>query len=486
MSGIRRYFGIDFGTTNSAMVGIIETSEGKNFVRYKDEVGGPFPSLIAIDKMTGATYCGRAAWQQRRELSESCEIISSVKSYLGTDKIWKIAGEIWTPERVATQLFLGLKENAREKYNTEIDEAVISVPVGFSSKKREALRKAAKLAGIEIKNFVSEPTSAIIKNFESLKKFSKVAVFDWGGGTLDVSVVEIKGGHIYELSVAGLSVGGDDIDLKLAQWAHTKAATKKNLNISFEDMLPRYQDKMLVGAERAKRNLCDEDSTSITILKYGELGSINIQVDIDTFSKLIDPIVENAIFTLEEAVKKAGLSMLEIDCILMVGGSSNLRPLLEKVEDRWSEQYIEFPENTEWNVAEGAALLSINPGGFRLNQEIGLILSDDSFYPIKNKHDYVPCEIQYFEFGIVEDSREARFIFSDNTRNTETNNRKILGFVSVPTYGFANEKIILEAHIDENLIFKANIKSNHRTNAYIRSFELTNIKFYYELPEMVV
>ncbi|ABW19571.1 Hsp70 family protein [Alkaliphilus oremlandii] len=483
MSGIKQYFGIDFGTTNTAMTGILKSDEGKKNIRYGDEYGSPFPSLVAIDKLTGKVYCGRDVWKEKNELSETCEIIKSIKSYLGTEKIWTIAGKIWTPEIVAGHLFMALKENARNKYQSEVKEAVVSVPVGFSSKKRQALRKAAKEAGINIKSFISESTAALLENYKHLKQFSKIAVFDWGGGTLDVSVVEIKNNTIKELSVSGMKLGGDDIDEALARWAHSKAANKKKSNISFDEMPLKYQDKILTEAEKAKKELSYEDSTNISILKYGELGSVHIHVDFDQFTALTEKYVLRAIGTLEEAVSTAQLNMEEIDCILMVGGSSNLRVLHEKIEQLWINQHIEFPEDPEWSAAEGATSLGIYPGCFKLNQDVGLILSDNTFFSVQECHTTVPSKENQLEFGIVEDTMDARFIFSDNTYSDKEKSKKILDYVTVPVYGFGNERIVLRSYIDEDLVFKAKIKSNHKMEQFERTYELSDLKFYYELPK---
>jgi Molecular chaperone len=128
-------FGIDFGTTNSACTGILEK---RREIPYRDNFGNPFPSLIVIDRVTGEVFCGRDAWRKREELSESCEIIPSVKTHLGTDKTWQVAGKIWTPVMVATEVFLGIKQQvARGAGNVQLEQAVVAVPVGFSSEKRK-------------------------------------------------------------------------------------------------------------------------------------------------------------------------------------------------------------------------------------------------------------------------------------------------------------------------------------------------------------
>lgn len=483
MSKLKVSFGIDFGTTNSATVSIVE---GRRIYQYGDERGNPLPSIVVIDRATGETFYGRTAWERRRELSQSYEVITSVKGYLGTDRVWQIAGQNWTPEMVAAQIFRGLKNQVEKKSDSNLilDEAVVAIPVGFSPEKRQSLRKAANMAGIKISSFISESTAAFFKHYENLKHYSKLAIFDWGGGTLDVSIIENKKGKINELAVSGLKLGGDDLDLKLATWAHAKIMRQKNLNISFDEMPAESKDIMLVKAEIAKRNLSESDSAAIAINKYGDLEFVRTHIDIDTFCALVEPEVTKAINTLEEAVKKANLSFNEIECILMVGGSSNLKPLLESIGKKWADHNIEFHNGAEWSIAKGAAMLSLNPGCFRLNQDIGVILSDGSFFPILTKDCVIPLEQCTFNFGIIEETTNARFIFSDNEFSYQKNHANILGYLSVPTYGFFKEQLELKAKIDDDLVFYAEVKSDKRPEQYTAIWNHTDLKFYYELSDL--
>ena len=473
MNELKNYIGIDFGTTNSACV-VITTSEfGSNTPKkLTDFDGGPFPSLIVIDKLTGEKYFGREAWQRRRTLSENCEVISSVKSYLGSDKEWDILGEKWNATKLTSEILKNLALQTQEKLNCHINDIVLAVPAGFSAEKRKALKEAARLSQIKVKSFVSEPTAAFYKHYSELKHFSKVAVFDWGGGTLDISILSNEKNKISELAIKSVKGGGDDIDLKLAKWVHSQVVKEKGINKGFDDMPNNLQDLLLTKSESAKRTLSDNNIAKISLNEYGEFSAINIQIDIDIFSKLIEPEVKKAIKAMEDSVSEAGLSINEIECVLMVGGSSKLVPLLNVVSERW--EYIEIPDDAEWSVAEGASLLNKNPGEFKLNQELGLILCDGNFLPLMENNETLPCAKREKEFGIVEDNYLANFIFSDS--------KKIIGFINTPVYGFNNENIIVSYRINEDLVFRAIIKSDHRTKDFIQSFEYSNIKFNYKLP----
>ncbi|MGB9804131.1 Hsp70 family protein, partial [Desulfofundulus sp.] len=165
-------FGIDFGTTNSACVGI---EDGSREIRFTDGYGNPFPSLVIIDRATGRVYCGREAWRRREELRESCEVITSVKTLLDSGTIWNIAGRTWTPEMVAAQVFLALKDRVRKRTGEDLlKEALVAIPVGFPAGKRVALREAARLAGIEIKSFISEPTAALFCHYKEVGHYTRI------------------------------------------------------------------------------------------------------------------------------------------------------------------------------------------------------------------------------------------------------------------------------------------------------------------------
>lgn len=485
MSEVKYYFGIDFGTTNTATVVIQEIDENKKIIKLGDEFGGPFPSFVAIDRITGKSYTGRKAWIERNELSESAEIFKSLKSNLGETKRRIIAGKEWIEEEIIATFFYSLKENAKEYTNREIDSAVISIPIGFSSKKRQALRNAARIGGIEIKAFISEPSAAFFHNYKSLKRFSKVAIFDWGGGTLDISLIEVNDKKIHELAIKGMSFGGDDIDYKLAKWFHTKICNKQNKDVSFESVSLTDKDRLLFECENAKLNLSNEDITSISLRSYMDLSMIIESITYDEFEELIKIDVMKAILLLEECVESANMSMKELDAIVLIGGSSNLRVLQEMVLKRWSDIHIEVPEEPGWSTAIGAAYLGMYPGALKLNQDIGLILSDNSFYPLFEKEQELPATMKTLTFGTVDDSQDALFLFSDNTYATDSFDLNITAIKSLQVYGFQNEKIELKTEIDDELTFKTIIKSNHKPLENIEELEISDLRFYYELPSIL-
>lgn len=481
---LKHYFGIDFGTTNSATVGCMVMGDNREMVLYGDDEGLPMPSVVAIDKTTGNVFTGREAWEKKMELSQSCEYISSIKSILDdTDWNRTIAGKTWTPVDIAGELFKALKLKVNSRTGACMDFATVAIPIGFSAKKRNNLRKAAKLADITITSFISEPTAAFFANYDKLKSSSIVAVFDWGGGTLDISIIQNANGKISELATAGMNVAGNDIDNKIARRIHAKIARKKGIEIAFDDMPHNAQDILLVKAERAKRALEYDDIVTISINNYGVYGTCRETLDYDWFADIIKPEVDAAIACLEKAINESGVGIANIDTILMVGGSSNLRPLFKEMDARFGDKLF-FPEETMWNVGYGAAELAVRPGAYYSNQSIGIVLSDGSYFELLSPDTALQGWHKEVNFGIVDTSKEARFIFSGSP-DIENSSEKYKSF-SIPAYRFLQEQISLRVEVDDDLVFRAMAKSNMQPDDYKRFWDYTKLKFYYRLPETKV
>lgn len=478
-TGLKYYFGIDFGTTNSATVGYVVMDEKPEMVKYGDEEGRPIPSVVAIDRTTGNVFTGRDAWDKKMELSESCEYIPSVKTILDTEQVKTIAGREWTAVDVASEVFKQLKANVKNRTGIDMEEATVAIPVGFSASKRAKLREAAEKAGTRVRSFISEPTAAFFANYNELKSSSIVAVFDWGGGTLDVSVLQHINGKVYELATVGKDVAGDYIDSKIAKRIHAKIARKKGIEIAFEDMPSSAQDMMRVRAERAKRMLGDDDTATISINNYGAFGACRETLEYDWFADIVDPEVTMAMGCLEEAIHQSGVGLANIDRIVMVGGSSNLRPLLEKMDEKYGDKLF-FPEETMWNVAQGAAMLAMTPGDFYSSQSIGIVLSDDAYYEILKPDTPVQGWEHTCHFGIVDSSKEARFVFGGSPDIEASPER--FKTLSVPAYRFLQEQIVLKATIDPNMVFTVIAGSNMQPSEFRRLWEYTQLKCYYKLP----
>lgn len=479
-ASLNHFFGIDFGTTNSATVGFSVIGDESKKTFYGDDEGRPVSSVVAIDRKDGTVYTGRKAWDKKMELSESCVYISSIKSILGHDWSEKIAGKTWTSVDVAAEVFKGLKENVTGRTQISLDKAVVAIPIGFSAEKRAEVRKAASMAGIDVTSFISEPTAAFYANYNELRSCNTVAVFDWGGGTLDVSVLKNEGGHLYELATAGVSVAGDDIDMKLAHRIHARICRKKGVTKSFEDMPKAAQDLMLVRCERAKRTLSDSDEATVSMIVYGDIGLCRESVEYGWFAEVIKPEVDMAVSCLEKVITDSGVGLANIDRILMVGGSSNLRPLIDVMEARYGD-ILYFPEESMWNVSHGAAMLAKMPGDYYSCQSVGLRLSDDSYFTLLPCNEKVTDWKKEFYFGLTDRTEEARFVFSGSKDIDESDLR--YRSLTVPAYRFLQEKLLITASVDRDLVFSVNVGSTMRPDSFGRIWTYENLKCCYGLPE---
>lgn len=479
-NSLKHYYGIDFGTTSSATVGYMVMDNNPEMFLYGDEEGRPIPSVVAIDKVTGEVFTGRDAWDKKTELSESCEYISSVKTLLDTDKVYQIAGKEWTPVDIAAELFNALKNNVRNRTGAEMESATVAIPIGFSPEKREKLRLAATQANLKIDSFISEPTAAFFANYEELRGSSIVAVFDWGGGTLDVSILQNANGKISELATAGSNIAGDYIDDKIAQRIHAKIARKKGKELAFADMPPSAQDMMRVRSERAKRALGDDDTATISINNYGPYGACREMMDYDWFADIVEPEVTMAMECLKKAIDQSGVGLANIDRIVLVGGSSNLRPLIERMDSVYGDKLF-FPEETMWNVGQGAARLSMTPGSYYSNQSVGIVLSDSSYFELLSRDTALSNWNTESYFGIVDTNKEARFVFGGSPDIEESPER--FKSLSVPSYRFLQEQIVLKAMVDKDMVFKVVAGSTMRPSEFRRVWEYPQLKCYYKLPE---
>lgn len=478
MSNQYSWYGIDFGTTNSAASSMTgDVKESVRQINYGDDEGRPFPSLVAIHKETGRVITGREAKKRRNELEGEYQYFSSIKTIIGEDRSYTIAGKRWTPVDIAAEIFKGLKEKIGK--DRVCSEAVVAVPVGFTADKKRNLREAAGRAGIQVKMFISEPTAAFFSNYARLSAYHHVAVFDWGGGTLDVAVLKIAGGKVFELSTAGMSIAGDNIDDKMARKMHADYCEQKKMMKSFDEVDDVSKDLLLASCEEAKIEFSDgEDFVRINMNNYDELGTVRGQMEYEFFAELIDPEVQKAMKCLSEAVEKSGLNMKNIDCILCVGGSSKLRPLREKLTEKYGEKMLFYPPKVMWDIAKGASMISMTDGHYGLNQNIGLILSDGEFLTLLEKSQPLPCQEKNVSLAIVTDEKKAQFVITDSK---DEEDRSFVQYITVPAGGFYEEIFELSCFIDDDNLLRMRIRSSRKEKTVLHSWTYDRLLIYYDL-----
>ncbi len=474
------YFGIDFGTTNCAVVSI-QAVDGER-VGLNQKIGeeysnNPLPSFVAINKITGEVETGISAKETILE-SDEFVVFPSIKRIIGEDCKWKIAGKEWSQIDIAAELFKALKTNVLNILNVELNNAVVAVPVAFSSKNKECVRKAAKKAGIDITMFISEPTAAYCSRIDSLKKFKNVAIFDWGGGTLDVAVLKIENNIISELATSGLDIAGNDIDKKLAEKICTRVAKKKAVDFSFNELAEEDKLILLHSCEKAKCNLADEDIATIQMASLGELGPVLEKIDYEYFDLLVDYETDLAIDCLLKTLSDAGMNREDIDCIVCEGGSSRIRPLQNKMLEYFDRDKLIFPKTAMWDIASGAAEIEFRPGCYTLNRSIGILQSNNKYYPLLKIGQRIPTEEKHVKFGLVEMTDEARFIFTDHE---DEESQTFTEDFYVKLRGFSDEYLDVYCYIDEDMIFRVKIKSNHMPDDVFRVWTYSNLKVSYEI-----
>lgn len=473
----KTYFGIDFGTTNTAVVQLLVDEYGKKIVNCGED-GLPFPSMLAINKEDATILFGRRVKTKRQQLARDHYIVSSLKSKLGKEERIEVAGKTFTATDFVTYFFKSVKDYIAEHMGIEVREATFAVPVNFGPDQRRELKRAAEAAGIKVNKLITESTAAYLRNRDLVKGMSKVAVFDWGGGTLDISVLEIEKDILRELAIHGTKIGGDDIDKLLAKKVHGEIASKHPEIGCYEDMSDIDRDKIITKCEDAKIALSKDYYFRINLIDYGLPGfTAREPLELDRFSEIIDPYIDAAVQALYEAIEKAGISVAQLDAIIMVGGSCEMQPIQERIANLFGSKNIKivYPEQMQWSVAVGTSMVDTMDSSYKLNQSIGVILSDNSFFPLIEKHKPVPYKADEIRFGVVEETTDAHFIICDDRLNT-------LQIANVPIKGFLAEDVCVNTCIDEDLMACLTLKSTHMGREKVIS--LRELGFYYDLSGM--
>ena len=472
------YYGIDFGTTNTSVylyqyengIGSRETGFGTDGKDLQ-----PFSSCIAISKSEKGDFkFGRVVKENINSYANDYKIITSFKSLLGTDEEIVVNGIRYSGLMLAA-MFLDYVRKTVAKVRPDFTEAVFSIPVDFSSKARTDLLEDARAVGINVKGFVSESSAAYISKVMDIPAYSKVMVIDFGGGTLDLSVLDLKQNRVYEDAVYGIKFGGDDIDKELA----LRIMPKIYPGISFEELDSSRKDKLMNEIERMKIEFTEYDDYTMTL---GE-GSKPLEIDYDTFSDIITPlIIRNVLDSITIVMQKANVSPENIDAVILAGGSSGLRPFAEIISSLFGEEKIIFDDENnryQWMVAKGAAITSAIDCEFRLADDICVLLSDGEPYPVLRKdYNKVGDQSDLLSFSLTTDATDAHFIFTDSSGK----NRYCT--FSVKTKGFLNEMLEMSMEIGKDQIARVNVVNRFMGSGYAVHHEINKLRFYYDLNEI--
>ncbi len=323
-----KIIGIDLGTTNSC-VAVMEG--GKPTVIANAEGARTTPSIVAFTK-NGERIVGEPA--KRQAVTNADNTISSIKRDMGTDNGRTINGKKYSPQQISAMILQKLKADAEQYLGEKVSEAVITVPAYFNDAQRQATKDAGKIAGLEVKRIINEPTAAALAYGLDNEKEQKIMVYDLGGGTFDVSIIEIGDGVIEVLSTNGdTHLGGDDFDQAIINWMVQDFKNKEGVDLSGDKMA---MQRLKEAAEKAKKELSSSTTTNINLpfISAGADGPKHFDVDLTRakFEELIHDLVERTAIPVQNAMKDAGLTNSDIGKVLLVGGSTRVPCVVEKVK----------------------------------------------------------------------------------------------------------------------------------------------------------
>lgn len=347
-----KVIGIDLGTTNSC-VSVVEN--GQPVIISNNAGGRTTPSVVAFSK-AGERLVGDIA--RRQAATNPDRTISSVKRHMGTDWSTVIDGKEYKPQTISAMILMQLKKDAEEFLGEPVTEAVITVPAYFNDIQRQATKDAGRIAGLEVKRIINEPTSAALSYGLNHGEAQKVMVYDLGGGTFDVSIIEIGDGVIEVLATAGDNhLGGDDFDERITGWLadEFKRINKVDVTKDFVAM-----QRIKEAAEQAKKELSSSDSTNINLPYLTQSKGQPLHLDISLsrikFQELTKDLIDRTAIPVQQALSDAGIAPSELGRILLVGGSTRIPAVAEKVKMLTGKEPSKNI-NPDECVAIGAAVL---------------------------------------------------------------------------------------------------------------------------------
>ena len=362
-----KIIGIDLGTTNSC-VSVIEG--GEPVVIPNAEGARTTPSVVAFSK-TGERMVGQVA--KRQAITNPDRTVSSIKREMGTDYKVTIDGKSYTPQEISAMILQKLKADAESYLGDKVTEAVITVPAYFTDAQRQATKDAGKIAGMEVKRIINEPTAAALSYGIDKENDQKVLVYDLGGGTFDVSIIEMGDGVQEVLATAGNNrLGGDDFDARIVDWMVSSFKSENGIDLKSDKMA---MQRLKEAAEKAKIELSGMTSASINLpfITADATGPKHLDLTLTRakFNELTGDLVENTMVPVRQALKDSGLDISKIDKVLMVGGSSRIPAVQEAVKRLIGKEPFKGI-NPDECVAIGAAL----QGGVLGGDVKGLLLLD--------------------------------------------------------------------------------------------------------------
>ena len=386
-----KIIGIDLGTTNS-VVAVIES--GQPTIIINEEGERTTPSVVAFkdgDRLVGKAARNQAVTNPKNTVFsikrfmgqrwEECKAEASTVPYevvraAGDIPKVKIDSDLFSPPEISAMVLQKLKRSAERYLNEEVTEAVITVPAYFNDSQRQATKDAGRIAGLEVKRIINEPTAAALAYGLNKDQEQRVAVYDFGGGTFDISILEISEGLVEVLSTNGdTHLGGDDVDQVLIEWIFGEFKKEHKIDLLAQAGSEMSQQRVRQAAEEAKKNLSSAPSANISLpfLYHDASGPKNLELSLTRaqFERMITPVIERTLEPCRLALKDAGIKANQVDEVLLVGGSTRIPLVQEKVTKLFGKE-----PNRTVNPDEVVALGAAIQGGIMTKDIKDLLLLD--------------------------------------------------------------------------------------------------------------
>ncbi len=460
-----KIIGIDLGTTNS----VVAYGSGKEVEIIENESGNrTTPSVVSFKD--DEILIGEAA---KRQALTNPDTIISIKRLMGTNEVINIKGKEYKPEQISAMILSYLKEYTEKKIGEEVTDAIITVPAYFNDQQRQATKDAGKIAGLNVRRIINEPTAAALAyGLNSNSDNEIVIVYDLGGGTFDVSILQLKDKVFEVLATSGNNhLGGDDFDQAIMDWIIDDFNAKNNIDLRKNRMAIQ---RMKEEAEKAKKNLSSVNQTTISLpfIINDDSNPLHIEQVItrEKFEELTKSLVNQTIDPITQALEDAGITEKEIDEIILVGGSTRIPAVREVIEKRFNKK-PNATVNPDEVVAMGAAfqaslisgqitdivLLDVTPLSLGVETKGGIMT------PLIRRNTTIPAS-KKLTFTTVEDNQKQVEVKIFQGERILTLDNKFLGNLILDGIkdAIAGEpKIMVKFSIDENGIIKILVKDEN-------------------------
>ncbi len=491
--------GFDFGTTNS----LISIIDGDRSINYLDEEQRPIPSVICYE---GARkILGREAKERLSHagLGVYGNIVKSPKMHLGKESVFVEGVERSPVDMVADVVRHVCQQTMKTRRIDGISGVVVTIPIGMEGHQRSALRNAFRLAGLRVVQFVHEPFAALYGLFRGrdlssmLRRYDNklILVFDWGGGTLDLTLCRLQGDIIVQLINDGTSeVGGDVFDETIMNRVVQHARNSLKLGDSV-DTIQGAESRLMDRCERAKIELSNRSNVQIYVRDFfKEITDVDVDYALERneFEQIVEPLLDKGFNRIKCILDNVGYSPEQVALCVATGGMSNMPVVSRRLHELFGPERVRFPENSATLIAEGAAWIASDKVGLHLAKNVELVLARNSYLPLVKSRTLMPKEgnVQTDHFHLYcTDPRDgiAKFqicVPQKTGSNVLVNEPRVnLGNITVKVDKYARafeERLELDIQINDDLVFTAHARSLNQNDG--DCCEIHNLEFGLRFP----